>query len=268
MTTIDIPSVTVESDVVFGTPGGRELLCDVYRPSEEHTKRTAIVHLHGGGFRAGSRAGTRLAKPLTALGYTSISASYRLANEANWPAQLNDVKTCIRWARANADRLGFEADKVVVLGHSAGAHLALCASGTQNDSAVEGDGDNPNVTTEVAACIAFYPPAQGRQGPPLGPDASEALKRTFNPIEHVKAGFPPTMLLHGTTDQTIPVDASLQLYNALRAVGAAVELHVIEGVTHIFDSHQDLAQASAVWIDLFLDRHVVNPRVYPSTEPR
>jgi hypothetical protein len=48
---------------------------------------------------------------------------------------------------------------------------------------------------------------------------------------------------------------------------ARVELHVIEGVTHIFDRHGDLADASARRLDLFLDRHVVNPRTYPSTEP-
>ncbi len=268
MTTVELPTLSVDTDVVFGHGGSRELLCDIYQPPAELTKRTAVIHLHGGGFRAGSKAGTRLAQPLAMRGYTSIASSYRLADEATWPAQLHDVKTCIRWARANADQLGFDAGKVVVLGHSAGAHLAICASGTQNEEAFEGDGGNAALPTDVAACIAFYPPAEIRANPALGPNPSDKLRQSFNPIQHVKAGFPPTMLLHGTADQTISVDASMQLYNALRAAGAAVELHVIEGVTHIFDSHADLAQASAVWIDLFLDRHVVNPRVYPSTEPR
>jgi dipeptidyl aminopeptidase/acylaminoacyl peptidase len=75
------------------------------------------------------------------------------------------------------------------------------------------------------------------------------------------------MLLHGTADKTVSVDASVTLYNALREVQVPAELHVVEGVTHIFDTHLEFAEASAIWIDLFLDRHVVNPRVYPSTEP-
>jgi acetyl esterase/lipase len=75
------------------------------------------------------------------------------------------------------------------------------------------------------------------------------------------------MVLHGTADLTVNVDASVMLYNALRQAQVPAELHVVEGVTHIFDTHPEFAEASAVWIDLFLDRHVVNPRVYPSTEP-
>jgi acetyl esterase/lipase len=157
-----------------------------------------------------------------------------------------------------------DASKVVVLGHSAGGHLAICASGTQNDLAFQ---DDAEVATDVSACVAFYPPAEGLSSPVLGPDPTEELRRGFSPINYVKAGVPQTILLHGTADQTISVNASLKLYEALRSVGAPVELHIVEGVTHIFDSHQDLARASAVWIDLFLDRHVVNPRSYPSTEP-
>jgi len=268
MAVIDTLGVAVEQDAAFGRGGNRDLLCDIYRPAPARSKQTAVIQLHGGGFRGGSKAGTRLTRPLAALGYTGIASSYRLADEASWPAQLHDVKTAIRWTRANASRLGVEPDRVVILGHSAGAHLAICASGTQNDPAFEGAGGLPDVRTDLAACIAFYPPAEMGANPALAPDASEEVRQSFSPINYVKAGFPPTMLLHGTADLTLSVDQSLQLYHALRQVGAPVELHVIEGVTHIFDAHADLAEASAMWIDLFLDRHVVDPRTYPSTEPR
>jgi acetyl esterase/lipase len=243
MAVLDPSQVAVEENVVFGHGGGRELLCDIYRPSPELTKRTAVIHLHGGGFRGGSKAGTRLARPLAALGYTCMSSSYRLLPE-RWPAQLEDVKTAIRWARAQAAQLDVEPEKIAVLGYSAGGHLALCAAG----------GEDPR----LAACVAFYAPAEMGPTHPLGGPS---------PVDQIKPGYPPTMLLHGTADKTISVDASLRLYSALREAQAPVELHVIEGVTHIFDTHREFANASAAWIDLFLDRHVVNPRVYPSTEP-
>jgi acetyl esterase/lipase len=243
MAVLDPSRVAVEENVVFGKGGDRELLCDIYRPAPDATKHMAIIQLHGGGYRGGSKAGTRLARPLAALGYTSVSSSYRLLPE-RWPAQLEDVKTAIRWAREHARELDVEPEKIALLGYSAGAHLALCV-------AAEAD-------AKVAACVSFYAPAEMGSGHPLGGPS---------PVNQIKPGYPPTMVLHGTADKTIPVEASLKLYNALREVQVPVELHVVEGVTHIFDTHQDLAEASAVWIDLFLDRHVVNPRVYPSTEP-
>jgi acetyl esterase/lipase len=263
----DALHVTVEQDVVFGHGGERALTCDVYRPAAQRTKETAVIHLHGGGFRGGSKAGARLARPLASLGYTCVSATYRVLSEAFWPAQIHDVKAAIRWTRAHSGDLGVSPDKVVVLGYSAGGRLALIAAGTTNEPALEGEGGLAGAGTEVAACVAFYAPATRRDGPVLGPEPSEEARRTFMPLTHVRAGYPPTMLLHGTADQTVPVEESLSMYSALREAGVPVELHVLDGVTHIFDRHEDLAEASAVWINLFLDRHVANPRTYPSTEP-
>ncbi len=263
----DALRVAVEQDVVYGRGADRDLLCDVYRPAATQTKRTAVVHLHGGGFRGGSKAGARLARPLAALGYTCVSASYRVMGEAFWPAQIHDAKAAIRWTRAHAGELGVTPDRLVVLGYSAGGRLALVAAGTQNDAALEGDSGTPGAGTDIAACVAFYPPASVSSTAVLGPNPSDAAARDLAPLTHVRAGYPPTLLLHGTADQTIPVEESLALYQALRKVGAPVELHLIEGVTHIFDTHVDLAEASATWIDLFLDRHVAHPRTYASTEP-
>src|SRR6185437_3749310 len=150
-------------------------------------------------------------------GYTCVAAQYRLADEAVWPAQIQDVKACIRWIRASAASLEVDPGKVVVLGYSAGGHLALSAAGTQNQAELEGEGGNAGVGTAVAACIAFYPGTQSRAGSPLmGPNATDEQARQASPINMVKPGFPPTMLLHGTAVNTIPVESSLGFYQALR----------------------------------------------------
>lgn len=271
MVAIDTTVVAVEKDVVFARGGARDLLCDVYRPPATQTKHTAIIHLHGGGFTRGSKEGARTARPLAALGYTCVASQYRLLDEALWPAQIEDTKAAIRWTRAHADELDIEADQIVVLGYSAGGRLALVAAGTSDAPDLEGNGGSAGVSSRVAACVSFYAAAadagRQREHPLLGPDASEAAYRRFNPSTSVSASFPPTMLLHGTADHSVPPEVSLDWYQRLTAAGVPVELHMVEGVTHIFDLHEDLAQASAQWIDLFLDRHVVNPRTYPSTEP-
>jgi acetyl esterase/lipase len=273
MAAIDTRDVAVEKDVVFGRGGDRELLCDVYRPPSGQTKRTAVVHIHGGAFRGGSKEGARTAGPLAALGYVGVAMQYRLSQEAKWPAQIQDVKACIRWTRANADELGIDPDKIVVAGYSAGAHLALVAAGSQNQAPFEGEGGNAGVGTGLGACIAFYAPsivrrpADGGEHVLLGSNTGVEAYRSINPISYVAPGYPPTILLHGTADQSVPVEFSVRLYQAMMDARVPVELHIVEGVTHIFDAHREFAELSAEWIDLFLDRHVVNPRIYPSTEP-
>ena len=273
MAVIDTNQVVVERDVAFARGGTRDLLCDVYRPPVGQSKRTAVVHFHGGGFTGGSKQGARTAAPLAALGYTGVAAQYRLANEAGWPAQIQDAKAAIRWTRAHAGELDLDPERIVVLGYSAGGRLALIASGTQNFHPFEGDGGNAEASTSIAACVAFYPasgatrrPASGHH-PLFASDSTDEDYQSFSPIHYVAPGFPPTIVLHGTADTMIPVEQSVQLYQALRAASVPTELHVVDGVTHIFDAHREFAEASAHWIDLFLDRHVVNPRTIPSTEP-
>ena len=152
--------------MVYGRGGERDLLCDIYRPAPERTKHTAIVHLHGGGFRGGSKAGARLARPLAGLGYTCVSATYRVMDQAFWPAQIHDAKAAIRWTRAHAGELGVAAEKVVVLGYSAGGRLRCVTAGTQNDAALEGDSGSPRGWHRaLAACVAFYAPrCPGKHG--------------------------------------------------------------------------------------------------------
>src|SRR5262249_30074504 len=149
--------IAVEKDVVFGKGGDTELHCDIYRPSTDKEKRMALIHLHGGGFARGSKDGLAdRIKPLTARGYVSIAAHYRLSGVAKWPAQIEDVKACIRWTRANAEKLRIDPAKIAIAGYSAGGHLALFSAGTQNRKEFEGAGGNPGAGTQLAACLAFY----------------------------------------------------------------------------------------------------------------
>jgi acetyl esterase/lipase len=249
---VETAPVVVEQNVVYGRAGSRELKCDVYRPSAEVSKRTAIVQFPGGGFRGANKAGTRLARPLAARGYTSVAAEYRVVPDL-WPAPLDDARAAIQWTSARASELGVEASKIVVLGYSAGGRLALLCAGAEPG---------------VSACVAFYPSSgEISRNPIVGASPSPEVLSSIDVLGKIKAGYPPTLLLHGTTDSMIPLDQTLRLHSTLQAAGVPTELHIVEGMTHIFDAHPDMAEACAEWIDLFLDRHVVNPRVYPSTEP-
>ena len=255
--------VSVEESVVFGTGGGRALHCDVFLPPEHGLGRTAILLVHGGGWVSGDRTQLRGYGILLArLGFVCIASEYRLSGEAIWPAQIHDVKAAVRWVRAHAEHYGIDPDKIAVSGNSAGAHLALMLAGLA-DGQLEGDGGNAGVSTRVAACVAIYPPTELRVEHPsdpvgllLGGKVATEVEDEASPLTYVTADFPPTMLVHGNADEVVPVDASFAMYHGLNKAGAAVELHIYDGVAHAFDAERDFGHQVADLIALFIDRKV------------
>ena len=263
-------SASVEKNVVFGKAGNTDLRLDIYKPADTSAKRMAMIHLHGGGFTAGSKEALadRVA-PFVALGYVAIPIEYRLAGVAKWPAQMDDVKAAIRWTRANAGRLGVDPERIGVVGYSAGGHLALFAAGTCNRPEFEGKNGTPGVSTQLAVCCSYYavtevtPRADGAANVLLPAGSNEAAHRAASPINYVASGFPPTNIFHGTADVTVPIESSERLFKRLRDVKVPVEFHGFEGVPHAFDSNPEFATAAAQAVDFFLDRKVLHPRTYP-----
>jgi acetyl esterase/lipase len=256
---------TVEKNVVFGKGGETELRCDIYHPPASTAKRMAIVHFHGGGYQGGNKdaLADRL-KAWTNRGYVNIAAQYRLGGVAKWPSQVEDAKACVRWARANAARLGVDPRRIAVSGYSAGGHLALFVAGTQNRAEFEGTGGNAGAGTELAACCAFYAAANPTvmKTFPLAPGSGDDAWRAATPATYIKS-FPPTVLFHGLADVTVAPDSSQEFLRLLRDANIPAELHTFAGVPHEFDRHPEFAEATAQLADFFIDRHVLNPRTYP-----
>jgi acetyl esterase/lipase len=254
--TSDASGVKVEKDVVVGKGGDADLHCDIYRPPAGTQKRMALLHFHGGGFARGSK--NTLASqvtPITARGYVSIAAQYRLSGVAKWPSQIDDAKTHIRWVRANASSLGIDPKRIGIVGHSAGGHIALFTAG-QADA-------------ELAACVAFYPATDVKNVAQalMPPGSDEGAINDASPITHIKEGYPPTVIFHGLSDVTIPPENSQRLLQVLRGAKVSSELHTFAGVPHEFDQHPEFAEACAELTDFFLERTVLHPRTYPPFAP-
>ena len=268
----DTKSVKIEKDIAFGKGGQTDLKCDIYRPPAGTGKRMGLIHIHGGGFARGTKdnMGGQII-PITSRGYLSISIDYRLNGVAKWPAPIHDVKAAIRWMRANASSLGIDPQRIAVVGHSAGGHLALFAAGTANRPEFEGDSGTPRAGTGLAACIAFYPVtvinAQSYAPALLGEGSDDAANRAASPTTYVGKGFAPTLLFHGLADVTVAPESSQRFLQLLRDAGVPSELHTFAGVPHEFDEHPEFAETCAQLIDFFLDRHVLHPRTYPPFQP-
>lgn len=263
MTTAQADRVSVEQGIVFGTGGGRELRCDIYRPPASVARDTGVLLIHGGGWRQGDRSQLRgFGILLGREGYPCVATEYRLTGESTWPAQVHDVKACLRWMKANASDLGINPGKIVVEGNSAGAHLALIAAGTPNLPAFEGDGGNAGVDTSVAASIAIYPPTdlQRDLGDAIrllmGDGDTPTAREAASPLTHARAGHPPTLLIHGNADEVVPWSDSLRMYEALEKAGVPVELHMYAKQPHAFDADPYLGRQVAAIMAGFINRFV------------
>ena len=242
-----------------------DLHLDIYHPpAGVAPRKMAVIHLHGGGFTQGSKTGVQAsARAFAGLGYVSIASQYRLAGQAKWPAQIEDTKAAIRWTRANASKLGIDADKIAVAGYSAGGLMALVAAGTNDKREFEGSGGNAGVSSKVSACIAFY--AASFANASLFPEgADRAAIDAAGAVNLISPTFAPTIFLHGLGDTTIRPDNSIDFFQKLRAAGVKVDLHLIQGAAHAYEiSSPDAALLSAQAANLFLDRLVINPKEYP-----
>lgn len=267
--------VEVERDVVFGTGGGRELKCNVYRPPTSEQRLPGILLIHGGGWRNGDRNqlhgyGILLGR----AGYVCVASEYRLVGESPWPAQIEDVKAALRWMRANADALHLDPDRIAIEGNSAGAHLALFAAATQHDQRYEGSGGNPGVSSAVRAAIGVYTPTVFREEEKvrgsvpvqaISDHPTPGLAQEVSPVHHLSAECPPVLLIHGTADTTVPVSATMVAYDALRNLGVPVELHIYAEQGHAFDADARFGRRCADAMLFFLERYLLAPAATPAS---
>ncbi|MDE6089761.1 MAG: alpha/beta hydrolase fold domain-containing protein [Duncaniella sp.] len=133
--------------------GDRDLHVDVFRPDDDKVY-PALIMIHGGGWNSGDKSlQVPMAQRIAARGYVTIPVEYRLIPEAVYPAGLHDIKTAVRWARANAAKYGIDPDRIAVSGCSAGAHLATLVGVTNGSKHHEGKGQWKDTSSDVQAVI-------------------------------------------------------------------------------------------------------------------
>ena len=257
--------INVEENVVVGKGGGRELKADVFRPAAAPGLVPGFLFLPGGGWRTADREPLRERYGLAVAkhGYVCVIGEYRVMDEAPWPAQIQDVKATIRWMRANSASLGIDPSLIVIGGKSAGGHLALLAAGTPDLKEFEGDGGNGTVSSRVAAVVGVSPVSDvttiaRRPGmePIFGANPADDVVNAASPIFHVKEGYPPTLILHGTSDERVPHAMTMRMFRALEEAGVPTDLHLYAGQDHFFDRDPKFSQAVVDAIALFISRYV------------
>jgi acetyl esterase/lipase len=256
-TTSALAQASVLTGLTYCSPQGRPQLLDLYLPDAQlHAgPRPTAVFIHGGGWTSGSRGDPR-ARPeideLVARGYAVAALDYRLAPAAPFPAALDDVRCAVRFLRAQAARWSLDGQRLVAWGGSAGGHLAALLAYTRPE---DGVGSPPvewaGVSHQVRAVALLYAPldlpalyagaASSAWSPVFGSDP--AALALYSPNRYLRAGSPPTLLVHGTRDAVVPPAQSLALLQRLLQLNVPAALQLVSNAGHSLD----LAGGSALY---------------------
>ncbi|MGP1352672.1 MAG: alpha/beta hydrolase [Parasphingopyxis sp.] len=224
----DAGSARVAADIAFGD-GVRQRL-DVYAPTGgQDTARPVIVFIHGGGWRAGDKAGYEFAgRAFASLGFVTVVPNYRLSPEAHFPDFVEDGAAAIRWVRENIAERGGDPDRIVMVGHSAGAHIAALLA--MDESWLGGDREAIAGWVGLAGPYDFLPldTPSTRGAFSRAPDLAAT-----QPINFAGEGDPPALLLHGALDTVVRPRHSSGLAARLEAAGVPVRHIVYDGIGHI-----------------------------------
>jgi len=267
----------------YKTVGGLPLRADVYRP-DNRGGRPIVVWIHGGGLILGSRRALPEDQRRLYLqsGYVVVSIDYRLAPETKLPGILEDLGDAWAWVRAHAAEIGGDPARVAVVGQSAGGHLALAAGQRLRPApraivSFYGYGDlaggwyaTPDTgvkgynEADARGSVGSKPLAEGnddrrdifsmwarqagRRPQEIVGTEGEGLV-PFSPRRNVGPLFPPTLLLHGDADTTVPLAQARQMAEALAGAGVPHRLRILPGSGHAFDfadralGQRDVAEA-------------------------
>jgi len=251
--------VRVIPDLAYAKYGNRTLLLDLYLPSQPGQGRPGVIVVRGGGWMVNDRKHfAHVASGLAERGVAAACIEYRTAEEAAFPGAIQDVKAAVRWMRANAARYGIDSRVIGTLGGSSGAHMALLAGLTARVAEFEGNGGHEDVSSQIQAVVSMATPADllslsANNKRTVGtflhvtPEQDEEKWRWASPVNHITAGGPPVLLLHGTADDSVPTSQSVDFARRYREAGASAEVGLLTGAPHAFWNYRP-------WFSKAMDR--------------
>lgn len=250
------PGLWLDTDITYANVPDwfghvtRSLKLSVIRHWEEQPRTLpCIVWLCGGGWQQMNRdAHLPNFVEIARQGFVIASVEYRTSNEAKFPGPVEDVKAAIRFLRANASRYQIDAERIGVMGESAGGYLAAFVGVTGYMREFD-KGEYLQVGSEVQAACPWYPPVEFPLES-MAPDAVPSeitpedellgvfahtdplLASRVSPLTYVEENAPPFLILHGAEDPLVPCWHGEKLHEALVAKGVPADIYLLKGAGH------------------------------------
>ena len=254
------PGFTSQLNVVYAKVNDWEGKMDLYLPASSGKPTPVIINIHGGGWNHGTKEEQGGFTPYFKAGFAVANIEYRLTSQATAPAAIEDTRCALIYLIKNANALHLDPNKIVIMGGSAGGHLALMGGLLQNNHIFDTNCmgvENIN----VAAIIDKYGIADVNDwayGPYIKSKSAtnwlgtkkedQNFIKSVSPISWVKSTSPPVFIVHGDADPTVPYQESVALHQALLAAGVKTEFITIPGGLHgKFDKDQNAMLNTAIF---------------------
>ena len=268
-------SVAEKRSINYCEINRRQHLIDAFYPKsiknkKKNKKRTAILIIHGGGWRSGDRSQHYpLAQRLAALGYVCFTPEYTLSTEAFYPRAVYDIKSALRWVKKNAGDYNIDTNKITVLGFSAGGELAAFMGTTNGNPRFEGAkyGCHSEYSSKVQAVVdidgilAFIHPESGE-----GDDSKKISAATYwfgyskekdpamwkeaSPLTHAGKETAPTLFINSPVER---MHAGREDYiKILSGFNIYTEVKSFEKAPHSFCLYEPWFEPTVKYIDKFL----------------
>ena len=273
MPTIDMDGIECTPQITYAEIDGRKLFMDVYRPKsvEKLSKPSpAVIVVHGGGWVKGAKERfAALSASICRRGYVVANIEYRLAHEAKFPAAIRDCNAATAYLHSHATDLGIDANRIAVVGGSAGGHLAgLMAAGNE---LVELQHANTEGSTQLAAVVVMAGPMEispGRVADQsvaepeksfsvvwFGGDAKQkaAMYQLADVASKVDATMPPVLFLTGSKDNP---EKNKAVQAKLKSLGVTTGLSIVEGAKHAQWNAPEFMPMFVEAIDRFLKKNL------------
>lgn len=261
----EVPSsVSVVRNLTYVRYALRELQLDLYLPAGA-IGAPAVVYVHGGGWRTGTRDNLApLAIRMAQRGHAGATVGYRLSGEAKYPAAVDDVKAAVRWLRANGARYGIDPNRIALAGASAGGQIASLA-GVMGEAQAVVNIDGLSDFTSPEALRHEDDPAKNPSaaGAWFGGRYAEksALWREASPIFHVGPRTPP-MLFIGSGQLRFSVGREAML-EKMKGHGVPGRVVLLPDTPHSFWLFDPWLASTVDAMALFLDQYLKAPGSIP-----
>ena len=256
-------------NIEYKNVDGKSLQLDMYIPKNIKKPAPLLVFIHGGGWRSGQRSDYLVYLVAFAKkGYITATVSYRLLKDGPYPACVEDITDAVQWFYKHGDEYGYNPDRIGLVGGSAGAHLALMAAyewkkpGVTNDSIfVSANRHRIKAVVDIYGPIDMttdYARSQPLVTSFLAHSYSEApeLYREASPIQYLDQNDPPTMILHGTSDNLVPVSQSDIFKAKLDSLGVPNVYYRVPLWPHAMDVALRVNEFSQLKMNNFFEKYL------------
>jgi acetyl esterase/lipase len=267
---IAIPeSVEYVPDLTYAKTNDPQQKLDLYVPKGNDKPLPLLIFIHGGGWASGTRLDYKYyCVRYAQRGYAVASITYRFVDKLPFPACVQDAKCAVRFLRANADKYHIDKNRIAAIGGSAGGHLSMMLGYTPGVKELEGDGGYSEESSAVQVVVDLYGPTDitvptARNNPTAkqffgGKSYDEAPDQyaLASPITHVTKNSPPTLIMQGTIDDTVPMSQSDLLYAKLKELGVPVQYEKFEGYPHTMDIALEVNVRCQWFMNHFFDKYL------------